>query len=279
MLELLGNEPVIRFGFFAGVFVVMAIWERVAQKRPQQISRLLRWRSNLGIAAINALLVRLSLPIMAVGLALLTEERGWGLLNLFEIPAVLVLMLSLLIFDLSIYFQHVIFHAVPTLWRLHRVHHADLEFDVTTGLRFHPLEILLSMGIKLLVVGAFGPPASAVVIFEIMLNITSMFNHSNVSLPCGLQCILRWLVVTPDMHRVHHSIRSKEMHSNFGFNLPWWDRLLGTYRAEPAQGHKGMTIGIKSFRTPQDLRLHRMLIQPMLALPEEDSTDQKDNQN
>ena len=264
MPELLENEPAIRFGFFAGVFIVMAVWERVAEKRPQQISRLLRWRSNLGIAVIDVLLVRLSLPMMAVGLALLAEERGWGLFNLFEIPSVLVLILSLLVFDLAIYFQHVMFHALPILWRLHRMHHADLEFDVTTGLRFHPLEILLSMGIKLAVVATLGPPASAVVIFEVMLNTTSMFNHSNVNLPLGLERILRWLVVTPDMHRVHHSIRAREMHSNFGFNLPWWDRLLGTYRSEPTQGHKGMTIGIESFRTQRDLHLHRMLIQPIL---------------
>jgi sterol desaturase/sphingolipid hydroxylase (fatty acid hydroxylase superfamily) len=164
--------------------------------------------------------------------------------------------------DLAIYLQHVLFHAVPALWRLHRVHHADLEIDVTTGARFHPIEILLSMGIKLGVVAALGTPAAAVLIFEVLLNATSMFNHSNVRMPLWLDRVVRWVVVTPDMHRVHHSIVARETNSNFGFNLPWWDRLFGTYRAQPAAGHEAMIIGIDQFRDPAERRLDRMLTQP-----------------
>ncbi len=201
--------------------------------------------------------------IMAVGLALLAEERGWGLFNVIETPAWLAFMASLLALDLAIYLQHVMFHAVPALWRLHRMHHADLEFDFTTGLRFHPIEILLSMGIKVAVVAALGPPAVAVLVFEILLSATSIFNHGNARIPLGLDRVLRWIVVTPDMHRVHHSIHPNETNSNFGFNLPWWDRLLGTYRAQPREGHEGMTIGIEQFRTRRDLWLDRMILQPL----------------
>ena len=168
----------------------------------------------------------------------------------------------MVVLDLVIYLQHVLFHAVPALWRLHRMHHADLEFDVTTGTRFHPIEIVLSMLIKLTVIGALGAPALSVLIFEVLLNATAMFNHSNVQLPAPVDCILRWLVVTPDMHRVHHSVVVRETNSNFGFNLPWWDRLFGTYRAQPEAGHEGMTIGVKEIRDPAEQRLDRMLTQP-----------------
>lgn len=259
---LLANESLIRITLFLAILVVMAAWEAVAPRRQRKLSRLLRWSNNLGLVVIDRLLLHLSFPVFAVGLALLAEERGWGLLNSVEVPFGFALPLSLLALDLAIYLQHVLFHAVPALWRLHRVHHADLEFDVTTGLRFHPIEILLSMGIKLAVVAALGPPAVAVLVFEVLLNATSMFNHSNVRLPLVLDWVLRWIVVTPDMHRVHHSIQPNETNSNFGFNLPWWDRLLGTYRAQPREGHEGMTIGIDQFRTPRDLWLDRMLVQP-----------------
>jgi len=260
---LLANEPLVRISFFLGIFVAMGAWEGAAARRRQKISRLLRWINNLGVVVVNTILVRLAFPIVAVSLALLAEERGWGLFNVFETPAWLAFVVSLLALDLAIYLQHVMFHAVPILWRLHRMHHADLEFDVTTGLRFHPIEILLSMGIKLTIVAALGPPAVAVLVFEVLLNATSMFNHGNVRIPAGMDHALRWIVVTPDMHRVHHSIRPNETNSNFGFNLPWWDRLLGTYRAQPRDGHEGMTLGIEQFRTPRDLWLDRMLIQPV----------------
>jgi len=207
-------------------------------------------------------LLRLVFPTAAVGFALFAARQGWGLLNAVSPPFWLALLVAVLVLDFAIYLQHVLFHAVPALWRLHRVHHADLEFDVTTGLRFHPLEILLSMAIKLAVIAALGPPALAVLIFEVLLNATSMFNHGNVRMPAGLDRVLRWLVVTPDMHRVHHSVLPHETNSNFGFNLPWWDRLLGTYRARPAAGHTGMTIGIEQFRAPRELWLDRLLLQP-----------------
>ena len=260
---LLANEPLIRMGMFLGILMAMALWEVAAPRRRREIPRLLRWSSNLGIVALDTLLVRLLFPVVAVGLAVVAEERGWGLLNIFDLPFWLAFLLSLLALDLAIYLQHVMFHAVPALWRFHRMHHADLEFDVTTGLRFHPVEILLSMGIKLAVVMALGPPAIAVLVFEVLLNATSMFNHSNIRLPIAIDRVLRLLVVTPDMHRVHHSIHPSETNSNFGFNLPWWDRLLGTYRAQPKDGHLGMTIGIEQFRTRRDLWLDRMLVQPL----------------
>jgi sterol desaturase/sphingolipid hydroxylase (fatty acid hydroxylase superfamily) len=206
--------------------------------------------------------LRLSFPILAVGLAVIAQDRGWGLFNVIEAPGWVAVLVSIVILDLVIYLQHVMFHAVPALWRLHRMHHADLEFDVTTGLRFHPVEILLSMGIKLAMVMALGPPAVAVLIFEVLLNATAMFNHSNIRLPMLADRVLRLIVVTPDMHRVHHSIIPEETNSNFGFSLPWWDRLLGTYKAQPKAGHEDMTIGIEQFRTTRDLWLDRMLAQP-----------------
>ena len=261
--SLLANEQLVRIAFFLGVLAVMAAWEVGAPRRRREIPRLLRWTNNLGVVAVDTILVRLTFPVVAVGLAIMAEERGWGLFNVLEAPAWIAFAVSLLALDLAIYLQHVMFHAVPALWRLHRMHHADLEFDVTTGLRFHPVEILLSMGIKLAVVAVLGPPAVAVLVFEILLNGTAMFNHGNVRIPLGLDRVLRWLVVTPDMHRVHHSIHPSETNSNFGFNLPWWDRLLGTYRAQPREGHEGMTIGIEQFRTSRDLWLDRMLIQPL----------------
>lgn len=263
--SLLEYEPLIRMFCFLAILAAMAVWEVVAPRRRRHIPRLLRWTNNLGIVVFDTIVLRLAFPIVAVGMALLAEERGWGLFNVFDTPAWVAVVASILALDLAIYLQHVMFHAVPALWRLHRMHHADLEFDVSTGLRFHPVEILLSMGIKLLVVAALGPPAVAVLVFEVLLNATSMFNHGNVRIPPGLDRILRWIVVTPDMHRVHHSIHRNETNSNFGFNLPWWDRLLGTYRSQPKQGHEGMTIGIEQFRTPRDLWLDRMLIQPVLG--------------
>jgi sterol desaturase/sphingolipid hydroxylase (fatty acid hydroxylase superfamily) len=255
-------EPFIRLGAFGGVFTVMVIWELVGPRCKQAIGRGMRWPSNLGVVMVDTLLVRLVFPVTAVGLALVAETHGWGLFNEITLPVWIAVFASVVLLDLAIYFQHVLFHAVPALWRLHRMHHADLEFDVTTGLRFHPIEILLSMVIKLAVVAALGAPAVAVLIFEVLLNATSMFNHGNVHLPLGFDRALRWFVVTPDMHRVHHSILARETNSNFGFNLPWWDRLFGTYRAQPAAGHEGMTIGIEQFRDPRELGLDRMLLQP-----------------
>lgn len=223
---------------------------------------MVRWPGNLGVVVLDTVLVRILFPTTAVGLALLAEAKGFGLFNVWPVASWIAIVVSVVILDLVIYLQHVLFHAVPALWRLHRMHHADLEFDLTTGARFHPIEILLSMVIKLTVIGALGAPAVSVLIFEVLLNATAMFNHSNVRLPGPIDRILRWLVVTPDMHRVHHSVVVRETNSNFGFNLPWWDRLFGTYRAEPAAGHEGMIIGVDEIRDPVEQRLDRMLTQP-----------------
>ncbi|MDP6572349.1 MAG: sterol desaturase family protein [Rhodospirillales bacterium] len=258
----LGGELAVRLVFFFGVLAAMAAWEVVAPRRALSQSKAVRWYGNLGIVALNALVARAVLPLAPVAVAGLAAERGWGVLNLVEVPAWLAVVVALVVLDFAIYLQHVLFHAVPALWRLHRMHHADLDFDVSTGLRFHTIEILLSALIKMAVVVVVGAPALAVLAFEVVLNATSMFNHGNVRLPAALDGALRWLVVTPDMHRVHHSIVAEETNSNFGFSLPWWDRLLGTYRAQPAAGHQGMTIGIEMFRDPGALHLHRMLVQP-----------------
>jgi sterol desaturase/sphingolipid hydroxylase (fatty acid hydroxylase superfamily) len=263
--NILAVEPTIRLGFFFGVFAVMACWEALVPRRERSVSRWVRWPNNLGIVAVNTLLLRILIPTAAVGLALSGEERGWGLLNALALPYWPSVVLAVVLLDLAIYLQHVMFHAVPALWRLHRMHHADLDFDVTTGARFHPIEILLSMVLKLGIVAALGAPALAVLVFEVLLNGTAMFNHANVRLPQSLDRVLRWIVVTPDMHRVHHSVVPRETNSNFGFNLPWWDRLLGTYRAQPAAGHGAMTIGLEQFRKPRDLWLDRLLVQPFLG--------------
>jgi sterol desaturase/sphingolipid hydroxylase (fatty acid hydroxylase superfamily) len=256
-------EPIIRLTSFAGVFLLMALWEFLTPRRPQAITRRLRWPNNLGLVVLDTLVVRLLFPFAAVGLAFLAQAKGWGLLNVIGLPAWLAVPVAVLLLDLVIYGQHVVFHAVPVLWRLHRMHHADLECDVTTGLRFHPGEIVLSMVIKFAAILALGAMPLAVLIFEVLLNATSMFNHGNVRLPLWLDRVLRVIVVTPEMHRVHHSIDRRERDSNFGFNLPWWDRLFGTYRAQPALGHSHMIIGIDQFRDQRELWLYRMLWQPL----------------
>ncbi|WP_104018571.1 sterol desaturase family protein [Roseovarius nitratireducens] len=260
---ILSAEPVIRVTAFLGILIAMMLWELAAPRRRKEIPRVIRWTNNLGLVVLDTVILRLSFPLLAVGLAIIGAERGWGLFNNIDVPGWVAILVSVLLLDLAIYLQHVLFHAVPGLWRLHRMHHADLEFDATTGLRFHPVEIVMSMGIKLAVVAALGPPAVAVLIFEVLLNGTALFNHSNIDLPRRVDRWLRLIVVTPDMHRVHHSIDPRETNSNYGFNLPWWDRLLGTYVAQPAKGHEGMEIGIEQFRTRRDLWLDRMLVQPL----------------
>jgi len=262
-------EVVIRLGFFFGVFALIAIWEVLAPRRSLTTSKSVRWFSNLAITFLNPVVVRLVSPIMPVTMALLAQKSGWGLLNNFALPYWLPVVIGVAVLDLVIYLQHVMFHTVPVLWRLHMMHHADLDFDMTTGLRFHPIEMILSMGIKLSVVVVIGPPALAVLIFEILLNTTSMFNHGNIRLPSTIDRKLRLLVVTPDMHRVHHSVTIRETNSNFGFNLPWWDRLLGTYRDQPAAGHEGMTIGLAQFRDPKRLTFLWMLALPFIGKPGE----------
>ena len=266
MTSLSGSgEMLLRLGFFLVTFIAMAGLEALYPRRQRLYSRLLRWSGNLGISVINQLFVRLLIPATAVVLAAQASEQGWGLMNQFSLPLWVAIPLAVAVLDLAIYLQHIVFHIVPVLWRFHRMHHADLDFDVTTGIRFHPLSILVSALIKLAVVLAIGPPVVAVLIFEVLLNATSMFNHSNLKLPKPVDRVLRFLVVTPDVHRVHHSIDPAEMNRNFGFNFPWWDRLFGTYLDQPALGHENMLIGLEQFRTRGDLGLGRMLIQPFVG--------------
>jgi sterol desaturase/sphingolipid hydroxylase (fatty acid hydroxylase superfamily) len=241
----LGHEPAVRLGAFFGVFALMALWEALSPRRARLLPRRVRWLHNLALLVLNSLILRLLFPLAAVGFALLAAERGWGLLNAFALPFWWAFLLSVIALDFAIYLQHVMFHAVPLLWRLHRVHHADADFDVTTGARFHPLEILLSMLIKFAAIAVLGAPAAAVLVFEVLLNATAMFNHANLRLPEPVDRRLRRLLVTPEMHRIHHSMEVVEANSNFGFNLPWWDRLCGTYRARARLPQEIMAIGVK----------------------------------
>ncbi len=259
----LQNEPVIRLGFFFGIFAMMGIWELIAPRRALTVSKAVRWANNIGLVFLNTAIVRLIFPVVTVGLAAFAVEHGWGILNYFSVPFALAVLFSVIALDFIIYLQHVLVHAVPALWRLHRVHHADLDFDVTTGARFHPIEIVLSMLIKFSAIVVIGPPVVAVVIFEVVLSSMAMFNHSNVRLPLGLDRIIRRLIVTPDMHRVHHSTEDNETNSNYGFNLSIWDRLFGTYIDQPRGGHIDMHIGIHGFNDAKQVNQ----LPGMLALP------------
>ncbi len=262
----LNNEAMIRLGSFAGIFVIMAGLEVILPRRKLLLSRWQRWTNNLGLVFINTAFLRLVFPTAAVGFTLFASEQQWGLLNFYSIPYSVAIILSVAVLDMAIYFQHVMFHAVPLLWRLHRVHHADLDYDVTTGARFHPIEILLSMLIKFGVIGILGPPVVAVVLFEVILNGMAMFNHSNVRLPGRLDAVLRVVVVTPDLPRVLQWVEDGEAHCIFGFNLSCWDRLFATYTAQPDAGHEGMTIGINHYRDPKQVDgLWGMLLLPFMG--------------
>ncbi|OIO58233.1 MAG: fatty acid hydroxylase [Alphaproteobacteria bacterium CG_4_10_14_0_2_um_filter_63_37] len=259
----LDHELAVRLGSFLGMLFMVGLWEVAAPRRALTVSKLLRWTNNLGLVLLNTALLRLLFPLAAVGMAAFCTTNGWGLIHHFRVPPVIAIPLAVIALDFVIWLQHVMVHAVPTLWRLHRVHHADPDYDVTTGTRFHPIEIVLSMLIKFAAIVVLGPPVVAVVIFEVLLNATAMFNHGNIRLSAGLDRALRRFVVTPDMHRVHHSIEDDEANSNFGFNLPWWDRLFGSYRDQPRAGHTAMTIGIRSHRDPNEVaRLPGMLLLP-----------------
>jgi sterol desaturase/sphingolipid hydroxylase (fatty acid hydroxylase superfamily) len=258
------HELLIRLGFFFGIFATVAFFETRYPRRPVS-HKVMRWFSNLGLIVFNALIVRLLFPAAAVGMALVADAGQWGLFHHYHLGPGLTLLLSIIALDLIIYLQHVLFHAVPLLWRLHMVHHADLEYDVTTGLRFHPIEIVLSMFIKFAAIAALGAPVIAVIVFEILLNACAMFNHGNLRLPETVDRVLRWLIVTPDMHRVHHSTLRQETNSNYGFNLSCWDRLFGTYRPQPSLGHEGMEIGLTQFRDRSRLTLPWLLILPFIG--------------
>jgi sterol desaturase/sphingolipid hydroxylase (fatty acid hydroxylase superfamily) len=250
---IMANEKPIRMGFFFGVLAIMALWEIAAPRRRLTASKTVRWVNNLGLVFFNSFILRVLFPAAAVGVAVTANQQGWGLFNVYELPLYLTVIASVVIMDFVIYVQHVMVHAIPVLWRLHRVHHADPDYDVTTGARFHTFEIILSMLIKFATILLLGPPIVAVILFEVILNVTAMFNHGNVGLPAALDRVLRWIVVTPDMHRVHHSVEDDEANSNFGFSLPWWDRLFGTYRDQPRGGHEGMAIGIHKYHDAKDV--------------------------
>jgi len=255
-------EAILRIGCFLLIFAVIALAELLAPRRPLTVKKSSRWFGNLSIQLVNGLLPRLLFPILPVGLAVLWAEKGWGLLNIVPIPEAAAILLTLLLLDLVIYAQHVLFHRVYPFWRLHRMHHTDLDLDLTSALRFHPLEIVISLLIKMAVVALLGPPAVAVLVFEILLNGIAMFNHGNLRIPARPDNLLRRIVVTPDMHRVHHSILPRELNRNFGFNLSWWDRLFGTYQAQPAAGHDGMTIGLKGYLDIRYTGFWRMIMLP-----------------
>ncbi len=269
---IMSNERFIRLGCFAGVFGLMAIWEMLATRRELTTGKGSRWLGNLSLVFLDTLVVRLLFPTAALGMALMVRDLGWGVLNVVSVPYWAAVLISVVVLDLAIYLQHVMFHALPVLWRLHMVHHADQDLDVTSGSRFHPIEIVLSMLIKLGVISVLGPPLLAVLIFEVVLNALAMFNHANARLPLPLDRVLRWIIVTPDMHRVHHSVEKPEHNTNFGFNLSCWDRALGTYKDQPEKGHEGMTIGLKSFRERSWQSLPRLLSMPFFKPTESSMT-------
>lgn len=269
MLWFVEQESNLRLGIFLGMLVVMMALEAMWPKRVRREERRRRWPINLGIVVIDAVVVRFLVPLLPVAAAGWASVEGFGLLNLWQPSLWLAIAIAFVALDGLIYAQHLVFHRVPILWRLHRMHHTDLDLDATSGIRFHPIEIVLSVLIKIAAVVVLGAPVEAVILFEIVLNATSLFNHANVALPKGLDAAVRLIVVTPDMHRVHHSVHPYETNSNYGFNLTWWDRLFGTYRAQPDEGHDGMTIGLYEYQDPADLGLPDLLVQPFRDVPSE----------
>ncbi len=265
IFQILQHEIEIRLSCFFGIFALMAMWEIVAPKRVLTAKKSLRWLNNIGLVFFNTMLLRFIFPVAAVSFAFFVEQHQLGLLHYLGLPNTLAILFAVIFLDFGIYLQHVMFHALPLLWQLHRMHHADTDLDVTSGARFHPIEIILSMLIKFGFILVLGAPALAVLLFEVILNAMAMFNHSNIRLPHVLDNYLRWFIITPDMHRVHHSSMANETDSNFGFNLAWWDRLFGTYLAQPKLGHQHMQIGLTEFRESKFLTLPWLLILPVLG--------------
>lgn len=254
----------VRLGAFVVIFSTMAVMEILRERRELQTSKGQRWATNIGIIVTDSLVLRFVFPMGALGIGYLAGDLSWGLFNVVSVPYWLAILASFILLDFVVWLQHVVFHAVPALWRVHMMHHADLDFDVTTGTRFHPIEMVISMGIKAAAILLLGAPVFAILLFEVLLNGTSMFNHANLDIPKPVDRILRLFVVTPDMHRVHHSAKPKETNTNFGFNLPWWDYLFGTYRDQPEQGHHGMTIGLEQIRDPEKNSYLHLLVLPFV---------------
>ena len=268
------HETAVRMGSFFGVLILMAVWEVLAPRRASTVSKIVRWGNNLGLVVFNSVLLRLIFPTAAVGVTIFASEHSWGLLNYVQLPSVAAVAISIVVMDFVIYVQHILMHTIPALWRLHRVHHADLDYDFTTGVRFHPLEIIVSMLIKFSAILILGPPVIAVLMFEVILNAMSMFNHGNVKLPAFLDRNLRLLIVTPDMHRIHHSVEEDESNQNFGFNLSLWDRFFGTYRKQPRAGHEEMVVGIQNYRGLRDVTsIQGLLLLPFRNKPDELTVD------
>lgn len=274
---LLSNEGLVRLAAFLGFFALLAAIEFRRPLRPHDNRWSLRWSANLGLAFIGALLMRVLFPAAAVGFGLFAEKHGLGLMRVWSPAPVVAIVTGMVLLDLAIYFQHVVFHFVPTLWRFHRVHHADMAFDITTAMRFHPLELLLSMAIKALVICLIGPPILAIMLFELLLNASSLFTHANIRLPAQLDRFLRIGIVTPDMHRIHHSTLPVETNSNFGFNISVWDRVFGTYRSVALRDQSSMQIGINGLRDPASvLTLRGMLVLPFQRLLKTQDTGAQD---
>lgn len=259
-------EPVIRFGSFVLIFGILAVIELTHPRleRPEMLAALKtrRWLTNVGMLVISSVALRVLFPAAAVGTALWAESLEIGVFNQFDFPLWLAALISIIVLDFAVWLEHLLSHKIPILWRIHRMHHADTGFDVTTALRFHPLEIVLSMLWKAAIVVALGAPAWSVLIFELVLNGAAMFNHANISLPVRIDRIVRLLVVTPDMHRVHHSTDRRETDSNYGFNLAIWDRIFATYTDQPAKGHQDMDIGLADYRDCAPTRLGWSLLLP-----------------
>lgn len=263
---LIKHEAIVRLGIFFSLLALLLLWEQLAPRRDQAYL-IQSWLTNFSLVVFYTLLIRLLFPIVAVGMAHYAQTQDAGLLNWLALPFLLNVVLGIVLLDLIIYWQHRLFHAIPLFWRLHQVHHTDLNYNISTGVRFHPIEIILSLFIKLAVVWFLGTPAVAVLLFEILLSSCALFNHGNIKLPLVLEPYLRWFIVTPDMHRIHHSIHKTETDSNFGFSVPWWDRLFGSYCAEPCEGHIQMKVGQIEYRRPEQVNLIHSLQQPFKAKP------------
>ncbi len=257
------SEIKLRLLSFFLILVLVSIIEYIRPKRQLKANKSRRWMNNFSLVVVSSFAAKIIVPFTAASTAVYAQEQGLGLFNTMLLPNYLVFVLALVLLDLIIYIQHVAFHHIPWLWRLHKVHHIDQDIDVSTGVRFHPIEIILSVLIKCSAVLLLGIPVLAVIVFEILLNATAMFNHGNIRLPYKVDKYLRWVLVTPDMHRVHHSVIVKETNSNFGFNLPWWDRVFKTYKPQPENGHLHMQIGLKAYQDELKMNPGKLLLIPL----------------